>query len=138
MITLTKISTFCASHRLFRPEWSHEKNVEIFGKCANVNGHGHNYKLEVSVSADRLDPMTAMIIEANALKKIINEVIINEVDHKHLNMDVPWIEGVPTAELLVSLFWDRLSEALKNEVPDVKLTQLKLWETESIYVTRQG
>ncbi len=90
--------TFCSGHRLFNPKFSDEKNREIFGDCANPNGHGHNYVLEVTVSGE-IDHETGMIINLKELKRIIETEIISKVDHKNLNMDVDFMQGIiPTTE----------------------------------------
>src|SRR6185312_8617358 len=97
-LTITRSFQFCAGHRLHRPDWSDEKNREIFGLCSNPAGHGHNYELEVSVTGP-LDGETGMIMNLRELKELVRERVIGEVDHKNLNVDVPWMRGViPTTE----------------------------------------
>ena len=93
MIYITRRLEFCASHRLYNPEFSDEKNERIFGLCNNPNGHGHNYVLEVTVKGE-VDPQTGMVLDLKALKKLINEEIINKVDHKNLNVDVDFLKEV--------------------------------------------
>ena len=136
MLTLKRIESFCASHRLFNPKWSDEKNFEVYGKCSHIHGHGHNYKLEVCVSGE-IDEESGMIFNLQTLKEIIHSQIFIDVDHKHLNYDVPWLSGkIPTTEVLVSCIWDRLNQAILNLNTAVKLTSVTVWETEKNIVTK--
>jgi 6-pyruvoyltetrahydropterin/6-carboxytetrahydropterin synthase len=133
MLTLTKTFEFCASHRLSRPDWSDEENAKHFGKCANVNGHGHNYKLEVSVSG-KLDPDKSMIIDASDLDKIVSECVISQLDHKNLDKDVTWLNGkLSTVEVVISEIWKRLEGPIESIAPNARLEKLKLAETTRIY-----
>src|SRR5690349_3453313 len=91
-LSLCKTFEFSAAHRLFRPEWSDEQNAKAFGKCANPSGHGHNYRLEVSVSGE-IEPLTGMVMDASILQQLVNEVLLDELDHKNLDVDVPWLRG---------------------------------------------
>ncbi|MDC1067733.1 6-carboxytetrahydropterin synthase [Candidatus Kapabacteria bacterium] len=128
MVYVTRRTTFSASHRLFNPNWTDEKNQEVFDKCNNPNGHGHNYVLEVTVGGIP-DPETGYVIDLKVLKNIIKEKIEKEVDHKHLNYDVDFLSGIiPTVENIVVAFWNILKESLTEQQ---KLIKLKLWETES-------
>jgi 6-pyruvoyltetrahydropterin/6-carboxytetrahydropterin synthase len=123
---LTVKSHFSAAHRLYRPEWSLARNREIFGLCSNLNGHGHNYLLEVTVEGP-VDPETGMIIDMKELKALIEREIIERVDHKNLNMDVPFLEGViPTAENLAVAFW----EVLDPKISAGRLYEIRLQETD--------
>lgn len=134
MVYVTRRATFSASHRLFNPSFSDEKNNEVFGKCANPNGHGHNYVLEVTVGGEPKSD-TGYVIDLSELKMIIKREIIDKVDHKHLNHDVEFLRGViPTAENLAKAFWNIL--ALK--VNDGKLVAVKLHETENNVVEYRG
>ena len=139
MKTLTKIFDFCASHKLWRPEWDLAKNLEVFGKCANPNGHGHNYQLEVSISGEP-NPITSMIIDAAKLKRMVDESIIQHLDHKNLNEDVPWLkESIPTVEAIVDAMWnrlDRLVELNSDGAHSIHLQKIQLWETPRIYAVR--
>lgn len=136
MITLSRTFEFAASHRLNRPEWSDEKNREVFGKCAN--GHGHNYRMEVTVKGE-LNPDTSMVIDASELKAIVNEHILSVLDHKDLNNDVPWLEGkLPTVEVVVDTVWEQLAAVFRAKQLSIELHRIKLWETSSIYVTREA
>ena len=114
MIYITRKLEFCASHRLFNPEYSDEKNAEVFGLCNNPNGHGHNYVMEVTVRGE-VHPETGMVLDLKALKKLVNEEIILKVDHKNLNVDVPFLKDViPTAENLAIHFWEVLESKLEG------------------------
>src|SRR5438270_11233726 len=126
MVYLTRRASFSASHRLWSEHLSEEENLALYEKCANLNGHGHNYVLEVTVKGTP-NPRTGMVLNLAELKQVINERVVNWVDHKHLNYDVPWLEGsIPTTELLVIKFWERLADAL----PGGLLYEVKLYETE--------
>ena len=127
MKTLVTIKThFSAAHRLFRPDWSEARNLEVFGACANPNGHGHNYELQVSVEG-AINPETGMIVDMKDLKSLVNELIVDPLDHKHLNLDVPFLSGIiPTAENLAVAFW----EILEPRIPAGRLYEVRLQETE--------
>ncbi len=128
-MTITRTFEFCAGHRLFRPDWSEEKNKQIFGLCANLEGHGHNYTLEVSVSGP-IDRETGMIMNLRELKEIVKDHVIAQIDHKNLNKDVSWMAGVnPTTEEFAEKIGQRLRELLQKKVPQVKLAAIVLHET---------
>lgn len=136
MLSLTKSFEFAASHRLHKPEWSDERNAAVFGKCANPNGHGHNYRLEVSVTG-QLSPETGMVIDAAKLDEVVTAVILRDVDHSNLDLDVEWLRGqITTSEVLVEAFWSRLSRELERQNLPVKLHRIRLWETSRIYAQR--
>ena len=127
MVYLTRRTTFSAAHRLWSNHLTEEENVALYDKCANPNGHGHNYILEVTVRGNP-EPRTGMVLNLTDLKQVINEHVIDRVDHKHLNYDVPWLEGsIPTTEMLVIKFWERLEGAL----PQGLLYEVKLYETDN-------
>lgn len=124
-VLLTRRVTFAASHRLFNPAFSAEKNRQVFGLCANPNGHGHNYALEVTVAGDP-EPATGMVMNLRDLKRIIERRILDDCDHRHLNLDVPWLAGInPTAENLALAFWERLADRVKP----ARLHRIKLFES---------
>ncbi|GHO43889.1 6-carboxy-5,6,7,8-tetrahydropterin synthase [Ktedonospora formicarum] len=121
MVYLTRRVTFSASHRLWSNHLSEEENYIVYDKCANPNGHGHNYILEVTVRGEP-DRKTGMVLNLTDMKRIVNEQVIDLVDHKHLNYDVPWLEEViPTTEMLVIKFWERLEPAFAGLLYDVTL-----------------
>lgn len=126
MIFVTRKATFSASHRLFNPTFSDEKNEVVFDKCNNYFGHGHNYVLEVTVKG-LPDPETGYVIDLKELKRILDLRIIDCVDHKHLNMDVDFLRGaIPTVENLAVLFWAELA----SHLPSGELHSIKLWESD--------
>lgn len=126
MIFVTRKSTFSAAHRLYNPTFSDERNEEVFDKCNNIRGHGHNYVLEVTVKG-LPDPLTGYVIDLKVLKSILDSVIIDKVDHKHLNFDVEFLAGViPTVENLCVIFWQQL----ENRLPAGELHKIRLYESE--------
>jgi 6-pyruvoyltetrahydropterin/6-carboxytetrahydropterin synthase len=134
MVYVTKILSFSSSHRLYNPDWTEEKNQEVFDKCNNNNGHGHNYILEVTV-AGTPDPETGYVIDLKKLKRIMVDNIERHVDHKHLNFDVPFLKGIiPTVENLAYVFW----KILEPEITDGKLYKIKIFETDSSFVEYYG
>src|SRR2546421_2565243 len=134
MVYLTRRTTFSAAHRLWSSNLTEEENSALYDKCANPNGHGLNYVLEVTVRGTP-DPRTGMILNLTDLKQAISEHVIAWVDHKHLNYDVPWLEGsIPTTEVLVIKFWERLTSAL----PQGLLYEVKLHETENNIASYRG
>ncbi len=133
---LTRKERFNAAHKLWVADWSQEKNIEVFGKCANKNWHGHNYTLEVTVKGTP-DETTGFIIDAKKLSDIIKLHIIEYLDHMNLNLDVPFISKTiqPTTENLVILIWKQLVD----KIPDsCKLYRIKLVETETISAEYYG
>lgn len=134
MVFITKKLDFCASHRLYNPAFSDEKNQEIFGLCNNPNGHGHNYTLEVTV-AGKVVEETGMVLDLKALKGLVQREVIDKVDHKNLNVDVTFLTGIiPTAENLAVKFWD----ILEPHIQGGKLYQIKLFESERNFVIYRG
>jgi len=134
MVYLTRRDSFSAAHRLWSDELSEAENIELYDKCANPNGHGHNYILEVTVRGAP-DPRTGMVLNLTALKQAMNEQVISWVDHKNLNYDVPWLNGcIRTAELLAIAFWERLASAL----PAGLLYEVRLYETEHNIASYRG
>lgn len=128
MLYITRKVEFCASHRLYNPLFSDEKNDEVYGKCNNPNGHGHNYVLEVTVKG-RVDPDTGMVMDLKALKTLLDAEIIERVDHKNLNTDVDFLDGViPTAENIVASFWEIIEARLPQ---GCALHELRLWESDN-------
>jgi len=126
--------TFSAGHRIFNPEYSDDKNRQIFGDCSNPSGHGHNYILEVTLTGP-VDPETGMIINLKEMKAILQNEIVNKVDHKNLNLDVPFMKDIiPTTENLAAAIWNILDDKFGAEM----LTRLVLWESENnkVEITR--
>jgi 6-pyruvoyltetrahydropterin/6-carboxytetrahydropterin synthase len=134
MMYITRKTEFCASHRLFNPAFSDEKNTSIYGPCANPNGHGHNYFLEVTIEGDVVQD-TGMVFEFGSLKKLIEEEVIRKVDHKNLNVDVEFLRDIiPTAENMAVTFWN----ILDTKITDGRLYELKLYESDRNFVVYRG
>ncbi len=134
MVYVTRKSNFAAAHRLFNPAWSDAKNDEIFGKCNNPNGHGHNYDVEVTVAGDP-PAETGMVIDLKKLADIIEAEVIERVDHKHLNHDVDFLRGViPTAENIAIAFWN----ILEPKITEGRLYSIRLYESGNNFVEYRG
>jgi len=133
-VYITRRETFAAAHRLFIPELTDEENYNLFGKCSNPNWHGHNYTLEVVV-AGSADPKTGFVLDIKKLKEIIKVNILEKVDHKNLNTETDFLNGInPTSENLIITIWDQL----KDKIPNGKLYSVKLYETENNYFEYRG
>jgi len=123
-MTLTRSYEFAASHRLDSPALSPQENLEVFGKCNNAAGHGHNYLLEVTVAGEP-DPTTGMILNMDDLDRLVAELVVDRYDHKNLNVDIPEFQGkVTTSEIVALEIFDRL----KHRLP-AKLERVRLHET---------
>lgn len=134
MIYVTRKADFSASHRLYNPEWSDERNEAVFGKCNNPNGHGHNYIVEITICGE-VQPDTGYLVDLKELKHILQETIIDKVDHKHLNTDVDFLRGViPTAENIAIAIWQQLV----GRIPNGKLDAVRLHETDRNMVEYRG
>jgi 6-pyruvoyltetrahydropterin/6-carboxytetrahydropterin synthase len=135
MVYLTRRETFNAAHKLSNDAWTEDQNKAVFGKCANKNWHGHNYTLFVTVKGNP-DPATGFVMNAKELSDIIETHILDELDHKNLNMDVSWIPSQiqPSTENLVVLIWNRLKPFIHNAT----LHSVKIQETENIYAEYFG
>jgi 6-pyruvoyltetrahydropterin/6-carboxytetrahydropterin synthase len=133
IVYLTRRATFSAAHRLHSADLSDVENRQIFGKCNNPHGHGHNYVLEVTIRG-QIDPRTGMVINLVDLKDAIEDVIIKPMDHKHLNYDVPVFRDLnPTAENMAVVFWKLLAQKLPG-----LLHEIVLHETENNVVVYRG
>ncbi len=134
MVYVTRKAHFAAAHRLYNPSWSMEENYKVFGKCNNPNGHGHNYNIEVTVAG--MPPAeTGMVIDLKVLAEIVDRELIELVDHKHLNVDVPFLTGIiPTAENMAMAFW----KVLAPKIPFGTLYSIKLYESENNLVEYRG
>ena len=134
MVYITRRETFSAAHRLYQSGLSDEENFELFGKCSNPNWHGHNYTLEVVVAGE-INPATGFVIDIKVLKEIIYKYVISKVDHKNLNVDTDFMQGViPTSENIIMAIWKQL----ENKIPNGKLFSVKLYETENNYFEYRG
>jgi 6-pyruvoyltetrahydropterin/6-carboxytetrahydropterin synthase len=135
MVYLTRIEHFNAAHKLYNPDWSKEKNDEVFGKCANENWHGHNFELFVTIKGEP-DPDTGFIYDAKKLGALVNEKVVDKLDHRNLNVDVEFMRGkMCSIENLVIAIWNELEPHLPV---GVQLHCLKLTETSKIYVEYYG
>lgn len=135
MIYLTRLEHFNAAHKLYNPGWSKEKNEAVFGPCANENWHGHNFELYVTIKGE-INEDTGFLMDAKNLKKLINEQVIEKVDHKNLNTDVDFLkEKMCSTENLATGIWQQLEPHLPKHV---KLHCIKLYETPRIYVEYFG
>lgn len=134
MLFITRREVFSASHRLHNSDLTDEENQNLFGKCNNPNGHGHNYTLEVIVAGE-IDNRTGYVVDLKELKTIIIDNVVKKVDHKHLNHDVDFLDGInPTTENFAVKIWDQLVD----KIPSGKLYSVKLYETENNYIEYKG
>jgi 6-pyruvoyltetrahydropterin/6-carboxytetrahydropterin synthase len=136
MILITRRERFNAAHKVFRPEWDDQKNLEVFGKCSNPNWHGHNYELYVTVAGD-VDPETGFVMDLKQLSDIIKHRVIDKVDHKNLNIDVDFMQGkMPSTEVLAVAIWEEIEADIAKH--GKKLYSVKLYETENNFVEYLG
>src|SRR5208282_3851122 len=137
MIFLTRRATFSASHYYWIDAWPAEKNEKVFGRCANRNGHGHNYTLEVTV-AGTPDPVTGFVVDLKWLKDLIEREVLTAYDHRHLNLEVPEFKtSVPTTENIAIAAWKRLEPALSGPLR-ARLTRVRVYETPEIFAEYRG
>lgn len=135
-VYITRREHFNAAHKLWRPDWSEEKNEEVFGKCSNKNWHGHNFEIFVTVKG-KPNPETGFIINLKDLSKIIKELVIEPLDHKNLNLDVPFLAGkLASTENIIIEIWKLIQ--LPIQEAGGELCRLKLVETENNYVEYYG
>ena len=135
-VYITRRETFNAAHKLWQPTWSDEKNNEVFGRCANKNWHGHNFVLFVTVCGDP-DPETGFVMNLKDLSTIIKHEVTEKLDHKNLNLDVPFLEGImASTENIVIAIWKILEPKIAEY--GAELSKLKLVETENNFVEYFG
>ncbi len=136
MIFVTRKEHFNAAHKLFKPEWSPEENLRIFGKCSNPNWHGHNYELFVTVKGTP-DPSTGFVMDLKKLSTIIKAKVIEKVDHKNLNLDVDFMKDkMPSTEILAIAIWEQIESEVSSS--GCLLHCIKLYETENNFVEYYG
>ena len=129
---ITKVYHFCAAHQYGQSNWSDEKNKEVFGPDARV--HGHNYKLEVTVTGD-INPETGFLIDLGELSTIVNDHVLSKLDHSQFEKDLPWFKDKqPSSENLVIFIWEEISKHLKR----AKLYRIRIVETPTIYTDYFG
>ena len=132
---LSRRYVLSASHRLYSEAYSDEKNLAVYGKCSNPHGHGHNYTIEVTVGG-QVDPVTGMVYDLKALKDVLNREIVDPMDHRFLNYEVPPFDKVvPTVENVAIEIWRRLAPHFSETV---RLKNVRLFETEDLYVDYAG
>lgn len=133
---LTRRVEFSASHRCYQPDLSDAENRALYGASANPNGHGHNYVVEVTIRGE-VDPVTGMVFDLKKLKGILNREVVEPMDHRHLNYEVPPFDRVvPTAENVAREIWRRLEGPLAAE--GVALANVRLFETPDLFVDYAG
>ena len=133
-VTVTRRLQFNAAHRVHNPALSDEENTRLFGKCNNPNWHGHNYILDVSVRGP-IDERTGYVVDLAVLKRLVEERVVDKIDHKNFNLDVDFMRGViPTSENIIVAIWRQLAPAIRPG----RLARLVLWETPNNYVEYSG
>ena len=136
MIYITRREHFNAAHRLFKPEYSDEQNLEVFGKCSNPNWHGHNYTLFVTVRGE-VDASTGFLVNLKDLSAIIDTHVLEKLDHRNINLEVDFMKGkLASAENIAIGIWNEISEPIM--VLGASLHCIKLYETENNYVEYFG
>lgn len=135
-VYITRRETFNAAHKLWREDWSEEKNFEVFGRCSNKNWHGHNFTIYVTVKGIPSEE-TGFVINLKDLSEIIKQEVIEPLDHKNLNLDVPFLKGMlASTENIVIQVWDRIFEPIAKAGGE--LVKIKLVETENNFVEYFG
>jgi 6-pyruvoyltetrahydropterin/6-carboxytetrahydropterin synthase len=136
MIYITRRERFNAAHRLFKPEYSDELNLQVFGKCSNPNWHGHNYTLYVTVKGD-VNPDTGFLVNLKDLSSTIDQYVIEKLDHRNINLEVDFMAGkLASTENLAIGIWNELSEPIASL--GAELHSIKLYETENNFVEYFG
>jgi 6-pyruvoyltetrahydropterin/6-carboxytetrahydropterin synthase len=134
MVFLTRKAEFSSAHYYYNEAWSQQENEKVFGKCANRNGHGHNYTLEVTVAGE-IDPVSGFVFDLKALKEIIEREIIQVYDHRHLNLEVPEFRSViPTTENIAIAIWNRL----EPQVTGARLRRVRVYEMPDLFADYCG
>jgi 6-pyruvoyltetrahydropterin/6-carboxytetrahydropterin synthase len=134
MILLTRKADFSAAHFYWNPAWSEEENQRVFGKCANRQGHGHNYTLEVTVAGE-IDPVSGFVVDLKQLKEILEQEVVSVYDHRHLNHEVPeFAHTIPTTENIAIAIWHRLD----GKVPNAKLHRVRVYEMPDLFADYFG
>ena len=139
MVFLTRRATFSASHYYWNPAWSAEKNQQVFGRCANRNGHGHNYTFEVTVAGEP-DSVTGFVVDLKWLKDVMERDLVSIYDHRHLNLEVPeFAEGkmIPTTENIAIAAWQRLEPSIRA-AQGAELSRIRVYETPETFAEFRG
>jgi 6-pyruvoyltetrahydropterin/6-carboxytetrahydropterin synthase len=133
-VYLTRKAEFSASHYYHNPDLSPEENQRLFGKCNNLNGHGHNYTLEVTVEGE-VDAKTGFVLDLKQLKEVLNREVLDVFDHRHLNKEVPeFATLIPTTENIAIAIWRRLEPKLTG----AKMHRVRVYETPDLFVDYYG
>ncbi len=134
MILLTRKAEFSASHYYWNEAWSAEENVRVFGKCANKNGHGHNYTLEVTVAGE-VNGTSGFVVDLKELKDVMEREVVGVYDHRHLNLEVPeFAKMIPTTENIAIAIWKRL----EGKIPGAKLHRVRVYEMPDLFADYYG
>jgi 6-pyruvoyltetrahydropterin/6-carboxytetrahydropterin synthase len=134
MIYLTRKAEFSSAHYYWNDQWSAEENQRVFGKCANRNGHGHNYKLEVTVAGE-VDGTSGFVVDLKELKEILEREVVSVYDHRHLNWEVPEFKtAIPTTENIAIAIWKRL----ERKIPGAKLYRVRVYEMDDLFADYYG
>ena len=134
MILLTRKAEFSASHYYWNDAWSEEENVRRFGKCANRNGHGHNYTLEVTVSGE-IDATTGFVVDLKQLKDVLEREVVSVYDHRHLNLEIPEFKSaIPTTENIAIAVWKRLD----GKISGASLHRVRVYELPDLFADYYG
>ncbi|HUE95639.1 MAG TPA: 6-carboxytetrahydropterin synthase [Longimicrobiaceae bacterium] len=134
MVRVTRRVHFSAAHRLHSERLSSEENARVYGLCNSPNFHGHNYDLDVTVEGE-IDPATGYVADLGDIRDVTEEAVIRDLDHRNLNQDVAWLQGIiPSTENLVVKIWERL----EDRIPSGRLVRLVLWETPRNYAEYEG
>lgn len=134
MVLLTRKADFSAAHFYYNPAWSEAENNRVFGKCANRQGHGHNYTLEVTVAGE-IDPVTGFVVDLKALRDILEQEVVSVYDHRHLNHEVPeFATVIPTTENIAVAIWRRL----EGKIPHTRLHRVRVCEMPDLFADFYG
>lgn len=134
MVLLTRKAEFSSAHYYYNPAWSQQENDKVFGKCANRNGHGHNYTLEVTVAGE-IDPVSGFVVDLKELKDIIDREVIQAYDHRHLNLEVPEFHStIPTTENIAIAIWKRL----ESKITGARLQRVRVYEMPDLFADYCG
>jgi 6-pyruvoyltetrahydropterin/6-carboxytetrahydropterin synthase len=138
MILLTRKAEFAAAHYYWNDQWGEEENLRVFGKCANRNGHGHNYTLEVTVTGD-VDPVTGFVVDLKLLKDLMNSEVVDVYDHRHLNHEMPeFAHRIPTTENMAISIWERLEGPISQQLPGATLHRIRVYEMADLFADYYG
>jgi len=134
MVLLTRKAEFSSAHYYWNEEWSAEENQRVFGRCANRNGHGHNYTLEVTVAGE-VDAVTGFVVDLKQLKEILEDGVLRVYDHRNLNLEVPeFATRIPTTENIAISIWERL----EGKIPNAQLHRVRVYEMPDLFADYYG